>query len=532
MHWSRKQIAVRAGVAAALAVAAGAVFALGRESSPFPSQPDDSPTVRIGNPIPVASFALRDAYLNNNNRFVVLAYEGLTLNDRSGRELPALAERWEALDGAHRWRFHLRSGVVFHDGTPFSAADVRRSWETALRVGPGHYSYPYMLEPIRGARAFAAGEARSIEGVRIVDDSTIDVLLDRPLVFLPALLSLPQAAIAGARSTDRRPIGTGPWRWVSGQPRTGDEIWLARFRRYWGAQPKLDSVVIRTVPDSLQLAAFQAGWIDFTNLVVPGARAALRRSERMGYLDGVTTGLFRLTIDFRQPHLADPRVREALCLAVNVEKLSVIFGGAIGRQARGPVPPQMGGSRGPAACAFDPARARTLLQEAGWPAGRPLRFWAPAGEQGEFPPELGRLIANSLSSVGFDVEYHQDPGAWDAMAAKQADVVLESWYPDYADPDAFLFPLFHSSNAGSASNPGWFRDAVTDSLIDASRAALDSTERVRLQREAEARIVSLRPNVFLWFSHMPTAYAVRLKGWQPTTYTFRYQELELAARKR
>jgi len=55
---------------------------------------------------------------------------------------------------------------------------------------------------------------------------------------------------------------------------------------------------------------------------------------------------------------------------------------------------------------------------------------------------------------------------------------------------------------------------------------------VRLQREAEARIVSLRPNVFLWFSHMPTAYAVRLKGWQPTTYTFRYQELELAARKR
>ncbi|HEU4698092.1 MAG TPA: ABC transporter substrate-binding protein, partial [Gemmatimonadales bacterium] len=521
-HASRPRRA--GGRSAALLVALVAASAC---RGSFPSQPADSPTVRVGNPVPISSFEPRRAFLSENTRFANLVYEGLTMVDAEGRTVPALADRWTVSPDGRVYRFHLRPGAVFHDGTPVTAADVERSWLAALRTSAAEA--PYMLDPIEGADEVAAGRAERLRGLTVVGDSLVELRIERPLALLPTLLSLPQAAIVARANGPARPVGTGPWRWVRGQPRTGEEIWLARHEGYWGPRPQLDSVVIRTVPDSLQLEAFERRWIDFTNLVAAEARTQLSSESRVGFMEAPSTGIFRLTINTADPRFRDPRVRRAFSHAIDVAKLARTFPASSGAIAAGALPPGFAGAD-PArkAYAYDPALARRLLEEAHFPFRWPVRFWAPAANQGEFPPELAPLIRDYLEAVGLKVELHQDSTAWDMMAANRADLVLESWYADYADADAFLYPLFHSRTAGAAGNSGRYADRETDRWIDSSRASQDSARRAEFLRRADRRVFDQAANVFLWFTKMPTAYSLRLDGWTPTSYTARYQELRLA----
>ncbi|HEU4697739.1 MAG TPA: ABC transporter substrate-binding protein [Gemmatimonadales bacterium] len=526
-----------AGLRLGAALALAPLGACGRE---FPRQPADSPTVRVGVAEPVSSFRLVDAASLSVARFADLVYEGLTQADPAGNIRPMLATHWDISADARTFRFHLRRGVRFHDGTPFGAADVVRAWEAALREPPGAETHPYMLDPIEGAEAFSRGKAPRVTGLRVVDDSTLEVRLTQPLVLFPALLSL-QSTFVGARAADAgHPLGTGPWRWVRGRPNTDDEIWLARHDGYWGAPPRLDSVVMRAVPDSLQLAAFRTHWLDFANPVAVQAQAAVAASGDVGYLSGSGHGLTRLVINLREPVFRDVRVRRALNHAIDVERLVRTFPERALAPATGAIPPQLPGGAGldsltgaaagaaRAPYGFDPALARRLLAEGGYPLHRPLRLYALAPRRGVYRSQLGRLIRDYFTAVGLTVEYHEASDAAAALADGRADLVLENWAADYADGDAMLHPLYYGATAGAAGNSGGFRDPVADSLIDLERREADPARRAALLREADARVFDQAANVFIWFTRSTTAYSLRLRGWQPTTYTTRYQRLELA----
>src|SRR5207237_5934459 len=122
---------------------------------------------------------------------------------------PALAERWDVSpDGAH-YVFHLRRGVKFHDGTQLTARHVVASWQRALDPATkGGRGEP--LQPIRGAKDFAAGKTKSIAGLSAPDDSTVVVQLEEPLGIFPKLLAMPVAAIVPPNMATDHPIGTGP----------------------------------------------------------------------------------------------------------------------------------------------------------------------------------------------------------------------------------------------------------------------------------------------------------------------------------
>jgi peptide/nickel transport system substrate-binding protein len=520
----RASLALLAAIAALVASAA-----LGGCRRGFPDQPADSPTVRVGVNAPVGSFRLAHASDLAVARFVDLAFEGLTEADPSGTIRPALAARWDVTRDARTFRFHLRQGVRFHDGTPFGAGDVVRTWELALREPPGSATHPYMLDAIEGAGAFSRGEAPHVAGLRVADDSTLEVRLDQPLGLFPALLSLQPTYVGARASGDRRPLGTGPWRWVRGAPGTGEEIWLARFDGYWDARPALDSVVIRVVPDSLQLAAFRSHWIDYADPVAPQARLSVSASPEVGYLEAPGDGLTRLVINMRVPELQDVRVRRALNHAIDVERLvSIVADRAIGAAA-GAIPPRLSGAdphRVP--YAFDPARARRLLREGGYPMTRPLRVYARTPGRGPYRSQVGHLVRDYLEGVGLQVEYHEDADVEQMMAENRADLTLETWAADYADGDAMLYPLFYGHTAGTSGNLGGFHDPVVDSLVDAERRETDPARRAELLRAADARVHDQAGNVFLWFTRTATAYSMRLRGWEPTTYTTRYQSLRLA----
>lgn len=498
--------------------------------SPYPRQPADSPTLRVGVRLRLADFnplrgsQLNDAYLS------ALLFDGLVNLDDSGDLIPGLARSWTLSRDGRTYRFQLRTGVRFHDGSPFAARDVERAWTQALREPADLFTHPWMLDPIVGAADVTAGRTATLAGVRTVNDSTIDVTLTEPLApFIPRL-SLQQAAIPAASNTPEHPVGTGPWRWVRG--RAGDdEVWFARNGEHW-TPPQMDSLVRRYVPDSLYVQAFDAGWIDFVNAIVPSLRTSLSAQPTIGFARSQPASAVELKINLRDSRLADPRVRQALREAIDTRALAAAIAGEDGVAATGPVPPTYLGVPDSASppVTFNPQHARALLAEAGVRLDQPLRLTSVGSEATEYPRRLGPLLANYLEAVGLKVTLTtipvNDVGGWGP--GSDDDLLLLTWYPDFADADTYL-GVFLSSVAAAGGNLGGYADRATDSLIRASRRTTDSAKRLGLVRAANARIYAQTPDVYLWFHRSLTAYSLRLAGWKASPYPARFADVYLVA---
>src|SRR5688500_17903789 len=125
---------------------------------------------------------------------VSLLFDNLTQFDAVAQLTPGLARTWETDPAGRTYTFHLRQNATFHDGRPITAADVRASMLRALAPGSaGGRSWP--LYPIRGARGYAAGTNKEVEGITVRDDSTVILTLEEPLNLFPKLLAMPVAAI-------------------------------------------------------------------------------------------------------------------------------------------------------------------------------------------------------------------------------------------------------------------------------------------------------------------------------------------------
>src|SRR5512146_1437561 len=147
-------------------------------------------------------------------RAVGYLFDGLTRFTPDAKVEPALAERWDVSYDGRRYTFHLRRGVTFHDGTPFTASNVVSSWQRALDPATKSGAAQFLF-PIQGAREFNGGTAKSISGLSAPDDSTVVVTLTEPLAIFTKMLAMPVASIVPARTPanfGEHPIGTGPWK--------------------------------------------------------------------------------------------------------------------------------------------------------------------------------------------------------------------------------------------------------------------------------------------------------------------------------
>ena len=185
---------------------------------------------------------------------VSLLFDNLTQFDADAQLIPGLARTWETDAAGRGYTFHLRQDATFHDGRPIKAADVRASMLRALAPGStGGRSWP--LYPIRGARAYAAGQAKDVEGIAVPDDSTVVLTLEEPLNVFPKLLAMPVAAIVPTPTPpdfDQHPNGSGPWKFVSWSH--DDAIVLAKNEQLLGRGPQ-----VRHPPDPDHSRAADSG---------------------------------------------------------------------------------------------------------------------------------------------------------------------------------------------------------------------------------------------------------------------------------
>src|SRR5688500_14704366 len=250
-------------------------------------------------------------------RAVSYVFDGLTLFTPDARVVPGLAEEWDVSPDGLRYTFHLRRGVTFTDGTPLTARMVVASWQRALDPATkGGRAEP--LQPIRGAREFAAGEAKSVSGLSAPNDSTVVVQLTEPLGIFPKLLAMPVAAVVPPNLDPQRPVGTGPWKFV--EWKHDDYLLFAKNENYWGGAPKADSLRARIISEpSTAVAEFESGNVDVLYVPEGETRNWEETDDKKAMLESAPAlRMLYVAINTTRGPLKDPRVRQALNYATDV----------------------------------------------------------------------------------------------------------------------------------------------------------------------------------------------------------------------
>ncbi|MFZ5624906.1 MAG: ABC transporter substrate-binding protein [Gemmatimonadota bacterium] len=451
---------------------------------------------------------------------VTLLFDNLTQFDAAGQLVPGLARTWETDSTGRRWTFHLVRGARFHDGRALTAEDVRASYLRALRPGAsGGRAWP--LYPIAGARAYADGRAREVPGIRVVNDTVVEFTLEEPLNIFPKLLAMPVAAIVPTptpQGFDQQPVGSGPWRFVSWAH--DDEILLVRNPDYWGGPPEADSLRIRIIPEPLtQAAEYEAGHLSVVEIPF-GETLRWQQTHEPELQRRPSLRAMYVALNTTRGPLRDVRVRQAINHAVNVPVILRTMMGDRGVPAAGAVPPGLAGhdSSRPR-YRFDPAKARRLLAQAGYPDGIDLKLWR--SQRPEYA-RVAQAVQRYLGDVGIRVEIiERDASSARAAARKgEADMFLTDWYADYPDAENFTYPLFHSKNHGPGGNLAFLSDPTLDALIERARQTMDEAEKVALIRTIDRRVFDLAPWLFCWFPVDLWAMRPGVTGWSiPAIFT-------------
>lgn len=449
-------------------------------------------------------------------------FNSLVKLDSKLQPAPDLAESWNISEDGLTYAFTLRKGVRFHNGREMVADDVRFSFERLLRAETASQR-AWVVEPIAGARELRDGKAPSLAGLETPDAYTVTLRLKEALspTLMLQLLAMGNAAIVpreevparGGAPFGRRPVGTGPFRFVSW--RDHDVIVLARNDQYFDGPAKLAGLRFRVIKESLVAwQEYLAGGLE--HCAVPeGFLKEAQAGPQKGELRAtatLSTQYLGIAMSHR-PWGSNVHLRRALNYAVDREFLCGRILGGESAPAKGVLPPETpGGDPTLAGYSYDLARAKGELREAGYGSG--LEPIARLPEMTLYfnsrPPgaEVAQAVQADFQRIGIRVQLRAlDLAALlEATNRDEPDLFRLIWAADFPDAESFL-RIFHSGLAGSAGNRARYSNARVDDLLDRSRRELQPEKRLGLLREAEQIIVEDAPWVFL--SHGRTCLLVK-----------------------
>ena len=403
--------------------------------------------------------------------------ECLVKVDESGKIVPWLAERWHTSDNRN-YTFFLRKGVRFHNGRELKAADVKFVVERAMNPETKH-PYPRYYE--------------AIGDIIVKDDHTITFSLKAPTANFLLNMARQGSVIYPREAVDTlksAPVGTGPFtvaEWVR-----GDRIVLKRFADYHTkGLPRVDQVTFRFIPDpNAALAALKAGDIDASLFGLgPEHVADLRKDGRFEVIVGETTNDVIMAMNNSRKPFTDVRVRRAVTHAINkadVVKLAMFGLGRVIGSNVDPLNPYFVDLAG--AVPHDPAKARKLLAEAGYPNG--FEAVLRVAPQYYYTVRAGEVIVDQLAKVGVKVRIEQiEWGQWLSRVWKEADYDLtiighaEAWdIANYANPKYYY----------RYDNPKF------QELFKQSEVTLDDKTRRQQYAQMQRMLADEAPVVFLF----------------------------------
>lgn len=438
-----------------------------------------------------------------------LMFNGLVTFDGRAAIVPDLAESWTLSPDGREYRFTLRQGVTFHDGQPMTSADVKYSLERVLRPetkSPG----ASFFRLIEGAPDVTAGKADHASGIETPTPDSVVIRLSAPQPYFLQLLAMGFGSIVPAGKADdadfeKQPIGTGPF--VFERMIAGQRISLAKNPNYFKAdEPQLDGIEIHLgLNEQVETLRFERGELDvlgvFRNIgAADYVRLAQDAKWQPYFHEAPDNSTHYLGLNTGMKPFDDAKVREAVARAIDKSKIVTLLNGRA-VPAEGMLPPALPGfdpeDRG---YPYSPDVSRKLLAEAGYPNGFSVPYWT---SNSQTVLKVAQQIQQDLAQVGIKAELKPVtfPTLLSAVSRPgNAPMFGGNWTQDYPDPSNFLPTLFHSRQITPthAINTTFFRDALSDRLLDQADTMPSEEERFAIYRKAQARIIGQAPVVPLY----------------------------------
>jgi peptide/nickel transport system substrate-binding protein len=435
-----------------------------------------------------------------------LVVSGLVTRNPNGDFIPDLAESWEILDGSRRYRFHLRPNVRFHDGRELSSRDVVWTFQSILDER--------VISPKRGAFS-------QLERVESIDDLTVDFVLTEPYGAMLGNLT-PYVGIVpdGSESDElnRNPVGTGPFRVVE---RRSDRVVVEAFAGHWNGRPFLDRVVFRDVPDStVRALELQKGSVHLVvNELSPDVVADFRADPRFKVVEDPGSNYAYIGVQMEDPILSHKAVRRAIAHALDREQILSSIWRGLGVVSESMMRPgHWAYNEALTPITFDPARARALLDEAGFPdpEGPKPRFSLTFKTSTDATYLLqAQIIQAMLGDVGIEIEIRSYEFATFYNDIKQGNFQLFSMvWTGAVDPDIYSLTLHSRSIPPAGANRGRYRNAEFDRLIDEGAQRALPEERRPFYLRAQEILADELPYISLYIKANFAVMPVDLEGYE------------------
>lgn len=457
------------------------------------------------------SVGLDPAFETDGNSFMIAdnVFDELVLYaDESTDIVPGLATSWDISPDGLTYTFHLREGVMFHDGTPFNADAVvfslgrmmkdkkvkffKKKWEFPKDQPPPEYWLSMEMDAIIGS-------------IEATDDHTVVFKLNRPEAPFIANMGMDFAAIVSPTAVTKfgpdfksNPVGTGPFKFVKWVK--DDRIILEANPDYWAGRPYLDKTIFRVIPDnSVRFLELKTGNIDICQFPNPEDIDLAKKDPAMKLVSQPGMNIGYVSFNHTKPLWQDKRVRQAIAYAINKQAIvdNIYYG--LGQVAKNTIPPTMWSYNDDIQdYRYDPAQAKHLLAQAKFSdelkkAGQTkITLWSMPVPRPYNPNgmKVGEAIQADLKKVGIDVELVTFE--WGTYLKKQRtqdpsmDLFQLGWTGDNGDPDNFLAVLLDGL-ADPNIRTQWKNEDYHNTIQQAKQAS-SKEERIKLYRHAQELI--------------------------------------------
>jgi len=478
-----------------------------------------------------SNFTTTDPYDANDTLSQAVAksfYQGLYGFDKDLKMVPVLAESHTVSKDGLVYTFKLKSGIKFHDGTPFNAEAVKANFDRV--TNPDNKLKRYNLY-------------KNIAKTEAVDATTVRVTLKEPFspfintLAHPSGVMISPTALAkyGSKGIAQNPVGTGPFKFV--EWKATDYLKVAKWEGYWKkGYPKVDSITWRPVVDNNTRAAMmQTNEAHFAFPMPPETVESLSKKPSLEVTSAPSIIHRYLSMNTLQKPFDNPKVREAINYAINKDALVKVAFSGYAVPAEGVVPHgvEYAAKLGP--WPYNPAKARELLKEAGYPNGFESTLWSAYNYT--TAQKVIQFVQQQLAQVGVKVQVQaleagqrvervesaQDP------ATAPVRMYYVGWSSSTGEADWALRPLLASESLPPKMfNTAYYKNPEVDADIAKALVTTNAAEKAKLYTDAQQRIWKDAPWAFLVTERLLSVRARNLAGFYVIPDgSFNFEEVEL-----
>lgn len=429
-----------------------------------------------------------------------LLFAGLTAHDAQNEVVAGLAKDWSFDEDSLTYTFHLRKGLTFHDGEPLTSADVKFTIESILD---------------EKNRSEIRSNYTDVEKIDCPDSTTVKIKLSQPNVAFPDYMSigiLPKHLLEGKDPAtcdfNQNPVGAGPYMLESWDQ--GQAITMKRFDGYYGGPANIERVVFKIVPDTdakaMQLAA---GELDMAQITAKTAKEIEETGNyRVYQMD--TADYRAIAYNFAGCALFRDNPELAGILSYAVDREAMVKSVLLGEGTAAWSPLQKGSYRNEVVnrFAYDPQKAESLLQSAGWKKGKDgyyekggqqLAFTISAMRDDQVRVDMAKMCANQLQSIGVNAKAEARP----SLDWENQDCCIIGWGSPF-DPDDHTYKVF---STGAGDNYTGYSNPEVDRLLAEARRTTDDDARKEIYRQFQEELTENLPYTFI--AYVDASYAVR-----------------------